>query len=443
MTVFAPVAAADDTSRLQLDPFGHWPNMKSRVAGIGGTDPVIDPFAVFHTPYTAFVPGPVEFLIAFKGLKATKGTLVLLINELDEEGDAREIKNVHASLAAMANGGGTFRLTTVARGNATYAIHGQIHEETDAEATGLVIDCDRRTDESPMAVRLAAVRDSVFPHHYSGKLQNLVSSAPATLAAPVTQMCTASQMDEPVYAEWLRRMNRVPHRHRKQWEFVFICQALEHYGMLQPGKRGVGFGVGVEPLPAIFALNGVSSVATDLPAGDARAEAWSLTQQHGAALEDLRDPTIVPDDVFDAHVRYEPADMNDIPHHLRGFDFCWSSCAFEHLGSITNGLRFVEESLRTLKPGGLAVHTTELNLTSNFRTVSRGDTVLFRRRDIERLALILTAQGHEVMPIKYDQGEHPDDRFVDVPPYCSDVHLKVQLARYVSTSFGIIVRKKG
>ena len=444
MSVLDSVVPADESFRLQLDPFGHWPNMTSRMIGIGGTEPsIVDPAAAFHTEYMTFVPGPIEVLVAFEGLEATKGTLVLLVNELADEGDAREIKNVHASLATMAQGGGTFRLTFQAEPDCAYAIHGQMHDETDARATGLKIDCDRRSDESAFAVRLATVREEVFPSSYGGKLHDLVSDEPATLAHPVTQMCTAAQMDDPIYAEWVRRMSRVPHRHRKQWEFVFICRVLEYYGMLQPGRRGLGFGVGIEPLPAVFALNGVSSVATDLPAGDVRAEAWSLTHQHGTELSDLRDPTICPDELFDRHVRFEPADMTAIPAHLRDFDFCWSSCAFEHLGSITNGLRFVEESLETLKPGGLAVHTTELNLTSNFRTISRGDTVLFRRRDIERLALILGAQGHEVMPIKYDQGEHPDDKFVDVPPYCSDVHLKVALARYVSTSFGFVVRKKG
>ena len=51
--------------------------------------------------------------------------------------------------------------------------------------------------------------------------------------------------------------------------------------------------------------------------------------------------------------------MRDLPDDLGSFDFIWSSCSFEHLGSLGEGERFVLEALRFLKPGGVAVHTTE------------------------------------------------------------------------------------
>ena len=37
------------------------------------------------------------------------------------------------------------------------------------------------------------------------------------------------------------------------------------------------------------------------------------------------------------------------------FDFVWSACAFEHLGSILNGLEFVVNSVKCLKPGGVVL----------------------------------------------------------------------------------------
>ena len=36
--------------------------------------------------------------------------------------------------------------------------------------------------------------------------------------------------------------------HRKMWEWLFIAEALRERGMLAAGRRGVGFGVGQEPL---------------------------------------------------------------------------------------------------------------------------------------------------------------------------------------------------
>ncbi|MDB5687004.1 MAG: class SAM-dependent methyltransferase, partial [Rhizorhabdus sp.] len=122
-------------------------------------------------------------------------------------------------------------------------------------------------------------------------------------------------------------------------------------------------------------------------------------------------------------------------------DFTWSSCAYEHLGSIENGLAFFENSLKCLRPGGIAVHTTELNLSSNEDTLDNRGTVIFRRRDFEELTRRLVAQGHEVIPITFDTGDTELDQVIDMPPYSGDAHLKIALLRWVTTSFGMIVRK--
>ncbi|MEH3107916.1 MAG: class I SAM-dependent methyltransferase [Sphingomonas fennica] len=440
MSLAAPEPAAPDDPSLPLDPFAHWPGAASRIAGLGGTQPAVDPRAAFHTAFHAPAPGPIQFDLHVSGLAATRGMLTLIVHTIDAGGATALAKIVHVALADLAAAGGRYRLTFDATG-AGLALAGYVFDETDATATHLALTQGPRRDGSPLAARLAIARDAIFAPRRTGRLAGLTRHGPATIADPVSQMCTAAQMDEPLYAEWLARMGQSHHRHRKQWEFVYIVQALAHHGMLRPGHRGLGFGVGVEPLPALFAAMGIATVATDLAADDARAAAWSLTHQHGKALDDLRNPAICPDAAFDALVRFEPADMTAIPAHLRGFDFCWSSCAFEHLGSIGAGLTFVRRSLDTLRPGGLAVHTTELNLVSNARTSLRGETVLFRRMDFERLALRLAAEGHEVMPLNWDIGTHQDDRFVDAPPYSTDVHLKVALARYATTSFGLIVRK--
>ncbi len=298
----------------------------------------------------------------------------------------------------------------------------------------------RETDLSSPA-SLAAARLGVFGRKPPRPLRPYVLREPATMADPVSQMCTASQFEEPTYLRWCERLGVGVHWHRKQWEFIYILQVLETQHALRPGSRGLGFGVGVEPLPSLMAVLGCDVTATDLASHDRRAQIWSETGQHGSVLDQLRWPSICPEEVFRAHVRFEPADMTRIPDHLRDFDYTWSSCAYEHLGSIDAGLDFFEESLGCLRPGGIAVHTTELNLTSNGRTVDAGETVLFRRRDFERLAQRLIKAGHQVLPIKYDMGDRPLDVHIDVAPYSSDNHLKLALAEYVTTSFGMAVRK--
>ncbi len=297
-------------------------------------------------------------------------------------------------------------------------------------------------DKKPHFDRLLeAARGKLNEPAKSHELAALISQEPPVLAHPVSQMCTATQFDEPVYAEWCAAMKTPKHLHRKQWEFVFILQSLRYHGALREGARGLGFGVGKEPLPAVFASLGCGIVATDLAADDRRARAWHCSGQHVSELTSLRHPSICPDAILQERVRFREVDMTRIDSDLRDFDFCWSSCAYEHLGSIAAGLDFVESSLECLKPGGLAVHTTELNLTSNTRTMDRTSTVLFRRRDFEDLALRLSKRGHEVQKFKFDPGDQPLDRHVDVAPFADNDHLKLALQNYVSTSFGIIVRK--
>ena len=77
----------------------------------------------------------------------------------------------------------------------------------------------------------------------------------------------------------------MPRWHRKLWEYVMICQALWERGMLRAGRRGCGFGVGQEPLPALFASLGCEVLAADAPAepraGGARENARNILAPGG------------------------------------------------------------------------------------------------------------------------------------------------------------------
>jgi hypothetical protein len=134
--------------------------------------------------------------------------------------------------------------------------------------------------------------------------------------------------------------------------------------------------------------------------------------------------------------------MNDIPSHLTDYDFCWSSCCFEHLGNLQHGIDFVINSVeRTLKVGGVACHTTELNLSSDDDTMETGAVVLYRKKDLERLCRILEERGHSAEPLRIEPGTLPPDYFVDVPPYRSSPHLKLLYGSYITTSVGILARR--
>jgi hypothetical protein len=155
-----------------------------------------------------------------------------------------------------------------------------------------------------------------------------------TLASPTSQLCTANQFEEEIYAHWCEKLRETPTYNRKQWEFVYICQVLEQRGMLANGKRGLGFGVGKEPLPALFANSGCDVMATDLDPNAQASADWIGTNQHAAQLSDLNERGICDPVAFSERVRFRAEDMNRISGDLVDFDFTWSACAFEHLGSI-------------------------------------------------------------------------------------------------------------
>jgi SAM-dependent methyltransferase len=268
-------------------------------------------------------------------------------------------------------------------------------------------------------------------------------SIPGTRAFPFSTGCREDHFRQPYFAYWLDRLAQPMFYHRKLWEFAYVCQSLHERGMLQERRKGLGFGIGAESLPALFVAEGCEITATDMDAAEAMQAGWAGTSQHAAGKEALRRPAICDDGKFEKGLSFRTVDMNHIPPDLEGFDFCWSACALEHLGSIELGLRFIENSIDCLKPGGIAVHTTEFNISSNDQTLETGGTVLFRRRDFETLALRLAKNGHEMAPLDFDPGFGVMDGYVDTAPFALQPHLKLALAGYSCTSFGVIVRKAG
>ncbi|WP_242097985.1 class I SAM-dependent methyltransferase [Sphingomonas sp. CROZ-RG-20F-R02-07] len=254
-------------------------------------------------------------------------------------------------------------------------------------------------------------------------------------------------------AHWCGQLQTPIVFHRKLWELAYVLQAIHEHGHLREGARGLGFGCGVEPLPSYLAAHGVSITMTDLEPAEAQAAGWSATNQHAANIAMAFHPHLVSRERFDEKVELRYVDMNAIPPSLADYDFCWSICALEHLGSIELGLAFVENTLATLKPGGLSVHTTEFNINAQGPTIDNWPTVLFQQRHMEALASRLREQGHDVAPLDFSLGDRPLDRFIDLPPYHHDLspeladwigapqHLKVSVDGFASTCFGIIVRK--
>lgn len=265
------------------------------------------------------------------------------------------------------------------------------------------------------------------------------SSAPPSFRTPVSQACTQAQFETPEFLYWCREIREPLKYHRKLWEYCYLLQALATQGMIAPGRRGVGFGVGREMTAAVLAARGVHITATDLDPIRAHSD-WVETGQHASSLADLNERWICPQAEFERLVDFRAEDMNQISPDLTGYDFAWSLCAFEHLGGIPEGLAFVKNSLNCINSGGILVHTTELNCVSDDETLDSGSIVIFRRKDFEALAADLTAEGHQVS-LNFNLGDGPLDKYVDEEPYTNRRHLRLKLGGHVTTSFGLIIKK--
>jgi len=269
--------------------------------------------------------------------------------------------------------------------------------------------------------------------------------------ALVSQLCRYGTLDSTTFRRWAEALGEPWRPHRKLWELAFICQTLEERDMLHAGRRGLGFAVGAEKLPALFAARGCKITATDLPADDERRTPWAESGQWVGERDALNAAGLCDPAAFRTRVSFRPVDMNHVPADLTGYDFTWSTCSFEHCGSLQLGLDFLERQMDCLVPGGVAVHTTEFNLSSNDATLADGPCVIYRLCDIEAVCGRLAARGHHVEPLDVHPGSHRLDRFVDEPPFCDwnstpppkVKHLRLNLAGHASTSIALVIRKAG
>jgi 2-polyprenyl-3-methyl-5-hydroxy-6-metoxy-1,4-benzoquinol methylase len=269
-----------------------------------------------------------------------------------------------------------------------------------------------------------------------------------------SKLCTQADIESEWFRYWCGRLHVAPIYVRKYWEYGYVLQVLWEAGKLRPEYGGLGFAVGTEPLSSYFASQNIAVRATDLAEQDTRSAVWQATNEHSKSLDQLHWPQLVGRDKFLEFCSYQSVDMNAIPKELYGrYDFCWSMCSFEHLGSVERGIEFVRNSVKCLKPGGLAVHTTEFNLELGEETVDNWVTVLFQRRHIEELANRLSSDGHELVPVNFDSGTGVIDRYIDIPPYPHDTrpslsypgvpHLRLSVDGFPCTSIGLIIRAGG
>jgi SAM-dependent methyltransferase len=150
-------------------------------------------------------------------------------------------------------------------------------------------------------------------------------------------------------------LHELPRFHRKQWEFGMILRALHAEGVLHAGSRGLSMGGGRERLLYAVARQVDRLVITDLYGGGSD---WEE-----ARTDDPRDfiEAHMPFPVHPARIEARRMDMRQLDFGPDTFDFCYSSCAIEHIGGRDDFLGHLREVHRVLKEGGVYVLTTEFH----------------------------------------------------------------------------------
>jgi len=377
----------DDSSGQSLDPFEFHGYPASCIAGLGGSLPVPDPSYAFHTPYVPVARGHAHFLIRFTNLEARRGSLVLRVHMLpDEPGAVAQLVTSHRlQLNWLAHRGGETQLRFEAFRGARYALMGIVPDQLDASATNLAITLDRPATEDDLAAPGMAAESQSTAYGSetirSASAALILSLDPPSFAHPVSQPCTAKQVREPEFRNRVKALGNRSADRATLWESAYAVQALDRYGMLQPGARGLILG------------RNDPAIAATLAAAGASCRHVSFDPVDGADGSTI-DPTALPEELF-------------------AFDFLLSIRSTDTMSSDKVAAAFIEHAMECLRPQGLAVH-----ILSYHPSPSSLSTVAFDRNGVERIALALISRGHQMARMKPALVPHKLESGADtVVPY--------------------------
>lgn len=221
-------------------------------------------------------------------------------------------------------------------------------------------------------------------------------------AVPLNKLCGMAELENPEWSKALADLDldrpNAPF-HRKAWEFTQAVYGLRKLKRLSADAVALGIGSGHEHILYFLANKVKEVVATDLYEGSfADKEASPLMVTH----PDMFSPFHYRKD----HLRVLVMDAMNLDFPDSNFDFVFSFSSIEHFGGHAEAIKALGEMYRVLKPGGVAVISTELILNRLGKTEG-----FFRMRDVE--PVFLNATGFDLVGGKIDDGM--EKRFVRNP----------------------------
>jgi SAM-dependent methyltransferase len=176
------------------------------------------------------------------------------------------------------------------------------------------------------------------------------------MSLPLTKVCDAADwFDADVLRIVRDELRETPRFHRKQWEFALVFRALQRLGLLERSHEGLVLGGGRERLLYAVAPRVRRLLVTDLYAPDTT---WSEARTDDPDRY-VREGAPFAADLGALEVRR--MDMRELALPDAAFDFAYSCCAIEHIGTEADFAFHLCEVARVLRPGGAYVFTTEFH----------------------------------------------------------------------------------
>jgi len=174
--------------------------------------------------------------------------------------------------------------------------------------------------------------------------------------------------------------------YRKYWEVAMAARSLRDLGALGPGAELLGVGAGSEPTIFWLTRHARRVFATDLYLEGAdwadSANAGMLTHPQDFYLGEWYPRRLV----------VQHMDGRDLAYEDACFDGVFSCSSIEHFGDLDDVRRALQEICRVLRPGGIAVLSTELRLAGP--PPGLPDVLMF---DLDQLQTLLDGLGCEVV----------------------------------------------
>ena len=225
----------------------------------------------------------------------------------------------------------------------------------------------------------------------------LVAPAPtrsfAGATPPLNKVCRAADAGDPL---WRRSYDDLGFSanpevfHRKIWEFNQALYGLRVLKRLAPGATALGIGCGHEELMYFLANRIRRVIATDLYEGS-----WIGGESDADVL--THPAKYAPFKYREDHLEVRRMDALALEADASSVDFVSCLSSIEHFGRLSDKLTSLREMHRILKPGGVAVLTTEVVLNR----LGRGGQYF----QMETLASLVAEAGFEL--------DHPPDLRVE------------------------------